>query len=128
MFGSGLRRWSCGHFPAADYVKAYPSQLAVLLSVELCSSHCSARIIRREPDLRELVRRWCRRCDCGGVDCDLPDLSRADLNRWAKNIGNTLSVYPETEKMMGWAISEKGFRIVLSREVPNLIRQRSAEI
>ena len=26
--------------------------------------------------------------------------------------------------MMGWAISEKGFRIVLSREVPNLVRQR----
>jgi alkylresorcinol/alkylpyrone synthase len=35
--------------------------------------------------------------------------------------------YPETEDMMGWAISEKGFRIVLSREVPNLVRQRLAK-
>ena len=31
--------------------------------------------------------------------------------------------YPGTEEMKGWNISEKGFRIVLSTEVPNLIRQ-----
>jgi predicted naringenin-chalcone synthase len=31
--------------------------------------------------------------------------------------------YPGTEEMMGWNISEKGFRILLSTEVPNLIRQ-----
>jgi alkylresorcinol/alkylpyrone synthase len=31
--------------------------------------------------------------------------------------------YPSTEDMMGWNISEKGFRIILSTEVPNLIRQ-----
>jgi alkylresorcinol/alkylpyrone synthase len=31
--------------------------------------------------------------------------------------------YPDTEDMMGWNISEKGFRIILSTEVPNLIRQ-----
>ncbi len=28
--------------------------------------------------------------------------------------------------MMGWDISEKGFRIVLSREVPNLVRKNLA--
>ena len=32
--------------------------------------------------------------------------------------------YPETEEMMGWKISERGFEIVLSREVPTLIRSR----
>jgi alkylresorcinol/alkylpyrone synthase len=31
--------------------------------------------------------------------------------------------YPETEDMMGWKISEKGFRILLSTEVPTLIRE-----
>jgi alkylresorcinol/alkylpyrone synthase len=31
--------------------------------------------------------------------------------------------YPSTEEMMGWNISEKGFRIILSTEVPNLIRE-----
>jgi len=31
--------------------------------------------------------------------------------------------YPETERMMGWKVSEKGFNIVLSPEVPTLIRE-----
>jgi alkylresorcinol/alkylpyrone synthase len=31
--------------------------------------------------------------------------------------------YPATEDMMGWNISEKGFRIILSTEVPNLVRK-----
>ena len=34
--------------------------------------------------------------------------------------------YPETEEMMGWDVSEKGFRIVLSREVPALIQKQLA--
>jgi alkylresorcinol/alkylpyrone synthase len=31
--------------------------------------------------------------------------------------------YPDTERVMGWDISEKGFQIVLSREVPDVIRK-----
>jgi alkylresorcinol/alkylpyrone synthase len=31
--------------------------------------------------------------------------------------------YPDTEEVMGWDISEKGFRIVLSREVPDVVRE-----
>jgi alkylresorcinol/alkylpyrone synthase len=32
--------------------------------------------------------------------------------------------YPDTEEMMGWKVSERGFNIVLSPEVPRLIRER----
>ena len=32
---------------------------------------------------------------------------------------------PEFEHVMGWDISEKGFRIVLSREVPEVVHQHS---
>src|SRR4029077_18086369 len=35
--------------------------------------------------------------------------------------------YPDTEDVMGWDISEKGFRIVLSREVPDVVRQHLGE-
>ena len=35
--------------------------------------------------------------------------------------------YPDTEEVMGWDISEKGFRIVLSREVPDVVRQHLGE-
>jgi alkylresorcinol/alkylpyrone synthase len=46
-----------------------------------------------------------------------------DLNLPGPEILATRSIfYPHTEEMMGWAVSEKGFRITLSPEVPNLIR------
>ena len=31
--------------------------------------------------------------------------------------------YPDTERVMGWDISEKGFQIVLSRDVPQVVLQ-----
>jgi alkylresorcinol/alkylpyrone synthase len=61
-----------------------------------------------------------------GEECNLPsEAAFAGLELAGPRILATRSVfYRETENMMGWTISEKGFRIVLSREVPNLVRQR----
>ncbi len=36
-------------------------------------------------------------------------------------------LYPNTERVMGWDISEKGFQIVLSAEVPDTVRQHLGE-
>ena len=47
-----------------------------------------------------------------------------DLKANGPEIVATRSVfYPHTEEMMGWQVSEKGFNIVLSPEVPVLIRE-----
>ncbi len=35
--------------------------------------------------------------------------------------------YPDTEHVMGWDISESGFRIVLSREVPYVVHEHLAQ-
>ena len=35
--------------------------------------------------------------------------------------------YPGTESVMGWNISEKGFRIILSKEVPEMVRKHLAD-
>lgn len=40
-----------------------------------------------------------------------------------KILGTRSFFYPETEDIMGWNISEKGFRIVLSRDVPEVARK-----
>jgi alkylresorcinol/alkylpyrone synthase len=127
MFGLGCVAGAAGISRAADYVKAYPSQLAVLLSVELCS----LTLQREDLSVANLISAGlfgdgAAAVIVAGARCDLP---AADVNSGGLAIGPkilaTRSVfYPETEEMMGWAISEKGFRIVLSREVPNLVRQR----
>ncbi len=33
------------------------------------------------------------------------------------------SFYPDTESVMGWDVSERGFKIVLSAEVPEMVRR-----
>lgn len=41
-------------------------------------------------------------------------------------LGSRSSFYRGTEEVMGWDISEQGFRIVLSPEVPEIVRQHLA--
>jgi alkylresorcinol/alkylpyrone synthase len=130
MFGLGCVAGAAGISRAADYVKAHPSQLAVLLSVELCS----LTLQREDLSVANLISAGlfgdgAAEVIVAGEECDLPsgDAS-AGLELAGPRILVTRSVfYPETENMMGWTISEKGFRIVLSREVPNLVRQRLGE-
>jgi alkylresorcinol/alkylpyrone synthase len=128
MFGLGCVAGAAGISRAADYVKAYPSQLAVILSVELCS----LTLQREDLSVANLISAGlfgdgASAVIVAGADCDLPasDVISGSLDAAGPKILATRSIfYPETEEMMGWAISEKGFRIVLCPEVPNLVRQR----
>jgi alkylresorcinol/alkylpyrone synthase len=122
LFGLGCVAGAAGISRAADYVKAHPSQSAVLLSVELCS----LTLQREDLSVANLISvglfgDGAAAVIVAGAEYDLPP----EVASAGPRILATRSVfYPETENMMGWAISEKGFRIVLSREVPNLVRER----
>jgi len=128
MFGLGCVAGAAGISRAADYVKAHPSQLAVLLSVELCS----LTLQHEDLSVANLISAGlfgdgAAAVIVAGEKCDLPgpQVASGRLELAGPKILGTRSVfYPETENMMGWAISEKGFRIVLSSEVPNLVRER----
>ncbi|HUO15453.1 MAG TPA: 3-oxoacyl-[acyl-carrier-protein] synthase III C-terminal domain-containing protein [Verrucomicrobiae bacterium] len=115
IFGLGCVAGAAGIARCADYVRAYPSQAAALVSVELCS----LTIQRDDLSVANLIS--------SGLFADgsaAVIVTGDDLEANGPEILATRSVfYPETEEMMGWKITEKGFRIVLSPEVPNLIRQ-----
>src|SRR6202162_997034 len=125
MFGLGCVAGAAGISRAADYVKAHPSQLAVLLSVELCS----LTLQREDLSVANLISAslfgdGAAAVIVAGAECDLYTPKEGLELAGPKILGTRSVFYPETENMMGWAISEKGFRIVLSREVPNLVRER----
>ena len=123
MFGLGCVAGAAGIARAADYVKAYPSQSAVLLSVELCS------LTIQKDDLSPanlissgLFGDGAAAVIVAGEECRA---FAPESEHLGPRILATRSVfYPDTEEMMGWRISEKGFHIVLSREVPNLVRKQ----
>jgi alkylresorcinol/alkylpyrone synthase len=119
IFGLGCVAGAAGISRAADYVRAYPGQFAILLSVELCS----LTLQREDTSVANLISSGlfgdgAAAVIVAGEECGLPG---------PKILATRSVFYPDTEEMMGWNVSEKGFRIVLSREVPNLVRQNLAK-
>jgi alkylresorcinol/alkylpyrone synthase len=114
IFGLGCVAGAAGLARAADYVKAYPKEVALLLSVELCS------LTVQQDDLSaaNLIS-----TGLFGDGAAAVIVAGAEVqNESGPTIVATRSVfYPDTEYVMGWDISEKGFKIVLSRDVPEVV-------
>lgn len=121
IFGLGCVAGAAGIARAADYVRAYPSQAAALVSVELCS----LTLQRDDLSVANLISSGLF-ADGAAAAIVTGDNFESELHvSDGPRILATRSIfYPQTENMMGWNISEKGFRIVLSTEVPNLIREK----
>ncbi len=116
IFGLGCVAGAAGIARAADYVKAFPGEAALLLSVELCS----LTVQQDDFSVANLIS-----TGLFGDGAAAVIVSGADMDAPAgPQIIATRSVfYPETEYVMGWDISEKGFQIVLSRDVPEVVLQ-----
>jgi alkylresorcinol/alkylpyrone synthase len=120
IFGLGCVAGAAGIARAADYVRAYPSQAAALVSVELCS----LTLQREDLEVANLISSGLFADGSAAVIVTGAEFESPGSEISGPKILATRSIfYPGTEEMMGWNISEKGFRIVLSTEVPNLIRQ-----
>ena len=120
IFGLGCVAGAAGIARANDYVRAYPKQAAALVSVELCS----LTLQREDLSVANLISSGLFADGAAAVIVTGPEFESQGPEIVGPKILATRSVfYPSTEEMMGWNISEKGFRIILSTEVPTLIRQ-----
>lgn len=128
IFGLGCVAGAAGIARMADYVRAYPKQAAALVSVELCS----LTLQREDLSVANLISSGLFADGSAAVIVTGDDFAgdggagdgQAGTGANGPEILATRSIfYTETEDMMGWQISEKGFRILLSTEVPNLIRR-----
>ena len=122
IFGLGCVAGAAGIARAADYVRGFPDQVAVLLSVELCS----LTLQRRDLTIPNLIATGLFGDGAAAVvvagsevELETPALETADP---APQVLATRSVfYPDTERVMGWDITESGFGIVLSADVPRMV-------
>jgi alkylresorcinol/alkylpyrone synthase len=120
IFGLGCVAGAAGIARASDYVRAYPTQAAALVSVELCS----LTLQREDLSVANLISSGLFADGAAAVIVTGAEFEFAGPEISGPEILATRSIfYPNTEDMMGWNISEKGFRIILSTEVPTLIRQ-----
>ena len=120
IFGLGSVAVAAGIARAADYVRAYPTKAAALVSVELCS----LTLQREDLSVANLISSGLFADGSAAVIVTGTEFESSNGAITGPRILATKSIfYPSTEDMMGWNISEKGFRIILSTEVPTLIRE-----
>jgi alkylresorcinol/alkylpyrone synthase len=121
IFGLGCVAGAAGVARAADYVRAFPEHSVVLLAVELCSLTWQ----RDDLSVANLIS-----SALFGDGAAAVVISGSAKERRAAGgpriLASRSSFYPDTESVMGWDISEKGFRIVLSPEVPDVVYEHLA--
>ncbi len=115
IFGLGCAAGAAGIARAADWVKAWPDRVAVLLSVELCS----LTLQREDLSIPNLIASGL----FGDGAAAAVVVGRERPCEGPEVVATRSIFYPDTERVMGWDISERGFHIVLSAEVPEMARR-----
>ena len=122
LFGLGCLAGTAGIARCADYLRAYPTHAALLLSVELCS----LTLQKQDLSVANLI--------ASGLfgDGAAAALLVGDKHPLAPaapvGVLDSCSVFfPDSEDVMGWKISESGLKIVLSPGVPHYTREMLPE-
>ena len=134
IFGLGCLAGAAGVARAADYLVGHPDEVVVLLSVELCSLTLQPEDLS-VPNLIASglfgdgaaavvlvgAARAARMAGAGAAQAVAAD-GPSGLTG-PSVVASASSFYYDTERVMGWDISEKGFQVVLSAEVPEMVRR-----
>ena len=118
IFGLGCVAGAAGIARASDYLRAFPEEIVLLLSVELCSltwqddDQSVANLISTG-----LFGDGCAAVVLAGDDAVLP----TPPTHTPEILATRSTFYRHTEHIMGWDIRDTGFRIVLSPDVPKVV-------
>ncbi len=123
IFGLGCVAGAAGIARLHDYLVGHPDEVAVLLSVELCS----LTLQRDDVSMPNIVASGL--FGDGAAAVVMVGENRAARMGIAgpKVIASRSRIYPDTERTMGWDIGGSGFRIVLSAGVADIINQYLGE-
>jgi alkylresorcinol/alkylpyrone synthase len=136
IFGLGCLAGAAGVARVADYLAGHPDEAAVLLSVELCSLTLQPEDLS-VPNLIASglfgdgaaavvlvgATRAARMMEAGAARMASGGGAGSTAANGPRVIASASSFYYDTERVMGWDISEKGFQVVLSAEVPEMVRR-----
>ncbi len=119
IFGLGCLAGAAGVARAADYLRAHPNQVAVLVSVELCS----LTLQREDLSIPNIIASGL--FGDGAAAAILVGDNRA--NGGPAVVDSRSVFYRDTEEVMGWDITKEGFRVVLSADVPRMVQEHIRE-
>lgn len=120
LFGLGCVAGAAGIARVHDYLLGHPDDVAVLVSVELCS----LTLQRDDTSTANLVASGLFG-DGGAAVVMVGErrarrLGRTDLPEVVDSVSR---LYPDTERVMGWDVGASGFRVVLSPRVADVVEE-----
>ncbi len=120
LFGLGCLGGAAGLARTAEYLRAYPDQLAILLSVELCS----LTLQHDDASLANVISSGLFGDGAAAVLLAGPahPLAREESLRGPDIVDSRSVFFPDTERVMGWDVVDDGFKVVLSPSVPDVVR------
>ena len=116
LVGLGCVAGAAGVARVHDYLVGHPDDVAVLLSVELCS----LTVQRDDTSTANLVASGL--FGDGAAAVVMVGRNRASQTTLPDVVATVSRLYPDTERAMGWDVGATGLRIVLGVEVPDLVR------
>ncbi|MEU0920233.1 3-oxoacyl-[acyl-carrier-protein] synthase III C-terminal domain-containing protein [Streptomyces cyaneofuscatus] len=119
VFGLGCVAGAAGVARVHDYLLGRPGDVAVLLSVELCS----LTFQRQDVTPANLVATAL----FGDGAAAVVALGGRRAVAGPEIVATRSRMYPETEHVMGWSIGSTGFSVVLDPAVPDVVRQYLAD-
>ncbi|OKK12955.1 stilbene synthase [Streptomyces sp. CB02488] len=120
VFGLGCVAGAAGVARLHDYLLGHPDDVAVLLSVELCS----LTFQRHDASTANLVATAL----FGDGAAAVVALGAGRAPGTGPQVVATRSrLYPDTEHVMGWDIRSSGFKVLLDPAVPDVVRRYLAD-
>ena len=117
LFGLGCLAGAAGIARAADYLRAFPREVAMLISVELCS----LTLQREDASLANVISSGL--FGDGAAAVVLVGAEHPLAKRGVRVLDSRSRFFPRTERVMGWDVVDGGFKIVLSPHVPAIARE-----
>ncbi|CAN5607908.1 3-oxoacyl-[acyl-carrier-protein] synthase III C-terminal domain-containing protein [soil metagenome] len=120
IFGLGCVAGAAGVARAADYVRAFPKEIALLLSVEICS-------LTWQDDDQSIANLISTGLFADGaaavVIAGAESKIAAPTTPSPQILATRSTFYRHTQHIMGWDIADTGFKIVLSPDVPKVVTE-----
>ena len=114
IFGLGCVAGAAGTARAADYLRAFPDGVALLLAVELCS----LTLQREDLSVANIIASG---LFGDGAAAMLLEGGGRREPRGPRVVATRSAFYPDTEELMGWDVVDSGFKVVLSARVPEIV-------
>src|SRR5574339_1060229 len=117
LFGLGCVGGAAGIARTADYLQGHPEEAVILFAVELCS----LTIQRDDLSMANLVASGLFGDGAAAVLMVGQDHPRARPGL-PRVIDSRSQFFPETEHIMGWDVTNSGFKVLLSADIAELAR------